>query len=135
LKEIAMSLSFTRILIATFAALSCGVVTAAAVKAEGEKVGETQQCIRLQSIDQTPVIDNKTILVVMKGKTGGYKRIDLVNNCSGLKIEGGFSHSTSINQLCTSDPLRVIGPVGSTCMIDKIVTIDEAEAKTLLAKK
>lgn len=129
-----MTTPLTRYLIATFAALSCGVLAAAAVKAEGANVGETQQCIRLQSIDQTPVIDNKTILVKMKGKSG-YKRIDLVNNCSGLKIEGGFSHSTSINQLCTSDPLRVIGPVGSTCLIEKIVTIDEAEAKMLLAKK
>lgn len=124
----------SRYLIAAFAALATGILAAAAVRAEGENVGDTQQCIRLQYIDQTPVIDNKTILVKMKGK-GQYKRIDLLNNCTGLKIEGGFSHSSSINQLCTSDPLRVLEPVGSTCLIDKIVTIDEAEAKTLLAKK
>ena len=123
-----------RYLIATLAALAAGMLAAATVRAEGEKVGDTQQCIRLQYIDQTPVIDNKTILVKMKGK-GSYKRIDLVNNCTGLKIEGGFSHSSSINQLCTSDALRVLDPIGSTCMIEKIVTIDEAEAKTLLAKK
>jgi hypothetical protein len=129
-----MTLPFSRILIATFAALATAVLAAAAVRAEGENVGDTQQCVRLQYIDSTPVIDNKTILIKMKGK-GGYKRIDLVNNCSGLKIEGGFAHSTSINQLCTSDALRVLQPVGSTCLIDKIVTIDEAEAKALLAKK
>jgi len=129
-----MPATFTRYLIATFAAMACGVLAAAAVKAEGDKIGDTQQCIRLQAIDQTPVIDNKTILVEMKGN-GGYKRIDLHHNRSGLKLQGGFSHATSINQLCTSDPLRVLEPVGSTCMIDKIVTIDEAEAKALLAKK
>jgi len=129
-----MTAPLTRYLIAAFAALATGVLAAAAVKAEGEKVGETQQCIKLQYIDSTPVIDNKTILVKMKAK-GEYKRIDLVNNCVGLKIQGGFSYSTSINQLCTSDPLRVIEPVGATCLIDKIVTIDEAEAQTLLAKK
>ena len=123
-----------RYLIATVAALAAGMMAAATVRAEGEKIGDTQQCIRLQYIDQTPVIDNKTILVKMKGK-GSYKRIDLVNNCTGLKIEGGFSHSSSINQLCTSDALRVLEPIGSTCLIEKIVTIDEAEAKTLLAKK
>jgi len=132
-KESAMTDHLNRYLIAAFAALATGVLTAAAVRAEGEKIGDTQQCIRLQYIDSTPVIDNSTILVKMKG--GGFKRIDLVNKCSGLKIQGGFSHSTSINQLCTSDPLRVIEPVGSTCLIDKIVTIDEAEAKVLLAKK
>ena len=123
-----------RYLIAAFAALATGVLVAAVAKAEGETIGDTQMCVRLQYIDQTPVIDNKTILVKMKGK-GGYKRIDLINKCGGLKIQGGFSHSTSINQLCTSDLLRVLEPVGSTCMIDKIVTIDKAEAKLLLAKK
>ena len=70
----------------------------------------------------------------MKGK-GGYKRIDLVNRCSGLKFQEGFSHATSTNDLCTTDPLRVLEPVGSTCMIEKIVTIDEAEAKLLMAKR
>lgn len=129
-----MTATFTRILGAGFIALATGVLAAGTVKADGENIGDKQQCIRLQSIDTTPVIDNSTILVKMKGKEG-YKRIDLINKCSGLKIEGGFQHSTSINQLCTSDPLRVIGPVGSTCMIKQIVTIDEAEAKELLARK
>jgi len=93
-----MTQKLSRYLMATFAALATAVLTAAAVKAEGEKVGDTQQCVRLQFIDQTPVIDNKTILIKMKSK-GQYKRIDLVSNCGGLKIQGGFSHSTSINQL------------------------------------
>ena len=52
--------------------------------------GDEQQCIYLSYIDRTPVIDNKTILVEMKGN-GGYKRIDLINRCSGLKLMGGFS--------------------------------------------
>ena len=97
--------------------------------ADSEK---TQQCIRLQAIDQTPVIDNKTILVEMKGCT--YKRIDLLNNCGGLKIEGGFSHETSINQLCIQDSLRVLRS-GGICMIEKIVDITEEEAKALKAKR
>lgn len=129
-----MTTTLSRYVIAAFAALATGVLVAAAAKADGTKPGDEQQCVRLQYIDSTPVIDNKTILVKMKSK-GDYKRIDLLNNCSGLKIQGGFSHSTSINQLCTSDPLRVLEPIGSTCLIDKIVTIDEAEAKTLLAKR
>lgn len=128
-----MAAYFSRYLMATFLALASGVLAVGAVKAEGEKVGDTQQCIRLQNIDETPVIDSKTILVKMRGKDG-YKRIDLLSNCPGLRFNG-FAHSTSINQLCTSDPLHVLEPVGSTCMIDKIVTIDEAEAKTLLAKR
>jgi hypothetical protein len=123
----------SKILLGTFAVLASAILAAAAARAEGDQIGDTQQCIRLQYIDETPVIDNKTILVKMKSK--GYKRIDLLNRCSGLKIQGGFGYSTSINQLCTSDALHVLEPVGSICMIEKIVTIDEAEAKALLAKR
>jgi hypothetical protein len=95
--------------------------------------GEEQQCIRLSAIDQTPVIDNKTILVEMKGK-GGYKRIDLLNRCSGLKIEGGFGYSTSINRLCKQDRLTVLR-AGTPCMIDKIVDITEEDADALMDRK
>lgn len=115
--------------IAFAAAMAFSVTAAAPATAETEGADEvTQQCIRLQSIKQTPVIDNKTILVEMKGNT--YKRIDLRNRCSGLKIEGGFSHATSINQLCIQDTLRVLNS-GGICMIDKIVDITEEEAKAL----
>lgn len=128
-----MTSRVANILMANFAVLAGGMLAAAAVRAEGNDIGDTQQCIRLQYIDETPVIDNKTILVKMKPK--GFKRIDLVNKCSGLKIQGGFGFSTSINQLCTSDALHVLEPVGSICLIEKIVTIDEAEAKALMAKR
>jgi hypothetical protein len=50
-------------------------------------------------------------------------------------MANGFSHSTSTGDLCTSDPLRVIEPVGATCMIKQIVTISPAEAKLLQTKK
>jgi hypothetical protein len=124
--------TITKALIAASAAVALGGA-AHAQERQGSRVGDTQQCVPLQFIDETPVIDNRTILIKMKG--GGFKRIDLLNTCSGLKLQGGFSHSTSTNDLCKSDPLRVIEPVGSTCMIDKIVTIDKAEADALLARR
>ncbi len=112
-----------------FAAAIAFSLAVSPASAETEDTDEvTQQCINLRSIKQTPVIDNKTILVEMKGKT--YKRIDLRNRCSGLKIEGGFSHATSINKLCIQDTLRVLNS-GGICMIDKIVDITEEEAKAL----
>ena len=114
----------------TFAALAFSAGLAVA-PASAETDDKTQQCINLQAIDQTPVIDNKTILVEMKGNT--YKRIDLVNRCSGLKIEGGFSHATSINKLCIQDTLRVLRS-GGICMIDQIVDITEEEAIALKAR-
>ena len=129
-----MHKTLKRTLIAAAAGIAAGCATFAMAHAAGEKVGDTQQCVPLMSIDQTPVIDDKTILIKMKGR-GGYKRIDLINRCSGLKMQEGFAHATSTNDLCTTDPLRVLEPVGATCMIDKIVTIDEAEAKQLMARR
>lgn len=105
-------------------------LTSAPALAEAD---EEQQCIRLSAIDQTPVIDNKTILVEMRGNRG-YKRIDLLNRCSGLKIEGGFGYSTSINRLCKQDLLTVLR-AGTPCMIDKIVDITEEEADALMDRK
>lgn len=116
--------------IAALAILATTAISVTPALADGHEE-KTQQCIRLQSIDQTPVIDNQTILVEMKG--GTYKRIDLLNRCSGLKIEGGFSHSTSINSLCIQDSLRVLRS-GGICMIKQIVDISEEEAKELKAK-
>lgn len=115
-------------------ALSLG---AAGARAEGENIGDSQQCIPTGWIDSTKVIDNRTILVEMRGK--GFKRIDLVNNCSGLKLQGGFSYSTSTNDLCTSNTLRVVesgtAGAGATCIIRQIITIDEQEAKALMAER
>jgi hypothetical protein len=47
----------------------------------------------------------------------------------------GIGHSTPTDELCTSDPITVLQPVGAVCMIQQIVTINKAEADTLLAKR
>jgi hypothetical protein len=115
------------------AALLCQSATAYA--ADGDEVGETQMCVPLQQISDRRVIDDRTILLKMiVGPT--YKRIDLARDCRGLKAEGGFVSATSISKLCRQDILRVTQePIGSQCIIDQIVTIDEAEAKALIEKR
>ena len=90
-------------------------------------------CIRLSSIDDSPAIDEKTILIKLKS-SHQFKRIDLVSTCAGLTFSG-FSHKTPEDMLCKSNPLHVNQIGGMTCMIDKIVDISEAEAKTLEAKR
>jgi hypothetical protein len=114
---------------AAAAAALGGAVTAHAAN----KPGETQMCVPLAQIDETVVIDDQTILIRMKG--GGFKRMDMAYRCSGLKMNQGFVHKTSTQNLCTTDPLRVLEPAGASCMIDKIVTIDKEEGKTLLARR
>jgi len=76
------------------------------------------------------VIDDKTLLIKMRSKNS-FKRIDLVGACPGLRMADGFSHTTSTNDLCTTDPLKVNEPVGATCMIKQIINISPAEAESL----
>lgn len=123
---------------AVAALVVCGILSSGAFSAwaaQGDNVGETQMCVPLQQISDRRVIDDRTILLKMiVGPT--YKRIDLARDCIGLKAEGGFVSATSISQLCRQDILRVTQePIGSQCIIDKIVTIDEAEAKALIHKR
>jgi hypothetical protein len=116
------------------ASLICATTMATQnAQAAGENIGDTQMCVQLSRIDSTPVIDNRTILIKMRA-SNSYKRIDLVSACPGLRMANGFSHSTSTGDLCTTDPLRVIEPVGATCMIKQIVTISPEEAKALQTK-
>ena len=115
------------------AILTALAFTPSSTLASGENVGDTQRCIHLSLIDDSPAIDDRTILVEMRG-SGGYKRIDLVGSCSGL-IYNGFTFSTPIGKLCTNNTLSVLQPGGAVCAIDKIVTIDKAEAKTLRARR
>lgn len=88
-------------------------------------------CIPLIQIDRTEVIDNRTILVRMKGGQQD-RKITLANACPGLRFNG-FVHETSINQLCRSDPLRVIetNGGGSVCAIQSITPVTKAEADAL----
>jgi hypothetical protein len=100
-----------------------------------EEVEETQMCVPLHQIDDRRIIDDKTILLKMVVGPS-YKRIDLARSCPGLRTAGGFSSATSIGQLCKQDVIRVLQePIGSQCIIDKIVTIDEAQAKELMARR
>ncbi len=103
-----------------------------ATHAAGEAIGETQRCVHLNRIKSSPVIDDRTILVEMRGR-GEYKRIDLTNTCSGLEFSG-FEVRLHQDRLCTSDTVSVRQTAGAHCGIDKIVTIDEAEAKALRAR-
>ena len=106
-----------------------------AVPALAANVGDTQTCVSLKSIDDSRVIDNKTIVLRVLS-TPEYRRIDLTSECFGLSFSDGFSSATSISQLCANDIIKVTrDPVGSQCTIDQITVIDEGEAKALIASR
>lgn len=121
------------LLVAAFLAVAGG--TPRAYGAEDYNVGDVQTCVPLGQIDDSRIIDDKTILLRMV-LGSPYRRVDLAQGCAGLAMSESFSSATSISQLCQQDVLRVArDPVGSQCIIDKIIIIDESEAKTLLARR
>ncbi len=118
---------------AAFAALSGGTTVVQA--AEDNDIGAVQMCVPLRQIDDSRVIDDKTILLRVAGNSP-YRRIDLAHECIGLTSADNFTSATTISQLCQQDILRVTQQtVGSQCIINKIVVIDEVEAKALLARR
>lgn len=118
-------------LIALAAVLALGAGTVAAQAADA--AGATQRCVRLSQIADSPVIDDKTILLRIRGGND-FKRVDMRGSCSGMKFSG-IGHTTPTDELCTTDTIHVLQPVGAVCMIEKIVTIDKAEADSLLARR
>jgi len=125
------------LLLSTLALLVIGAVAAAlppAVASTGSD-GRDIKCINLMSMGDTPVIDDRTILVKMKAGKVNYKRIDLAAPCPDLRW-GGFSYTQdSYNELCTAYSLKVRAMPGEICKIADITDISDEEANQLLSHK
>jgi hypothetical protein len=113
----------------------CIAVLGAAGPVRAAEIGDTQSCVALKQIDDSRVIDNKTIVLRVLSDPA-YRRIDLATECFGLAFSDGFSSATSVSQLCTNDIIKVTrDPVGSQCTIESITIIGEDEAKALIATR
>lgn len=99
-----------------------------------DQPGATQMCIMSNYIEETPVIDNRTILVRMNPGRG-YKRIELATDCSAMADGRNLAFDTSINRLCVQDTLNAQEDSGHACTISKIVTIDADEAQELMSRR
>src|SRR5688500_6921322 len=100
-------------LLAIATALTFGI--GANMAAAADPVGSTHKCVRLSEIRESPVVDDKTIVLKMRGRDD-FKRVDMYGTCSGMKFSG-IGHTTPTNELCTSDAITVLQPVGAACMI------------------
>lgn len=119
------------------AALLC-ILTAGAASAQvskqGDKPGTPQMCIMSNYIEETPVIDNRTILVRMNPGRG-YKRIELETDCNTMADGRNLAFDTRVNRLCVQDTLNAQEDSGHACTISKIVTIDADEAQELMSRR
>lgn len=98
------------------------------------QVGEADRCLPLTRIKRTTAVDNQTIVVEMRG-SGGWRKMETANRCSGLKIQDGFGYVTSLTKLCKGDIITVLGGTGSHCGLSQITVIREEDAKTLIASR
>jgi hypothetical protein len=112
------------------AGLAMSVVQAPSARAEDRP---PSACIDLQRMSTTRAVDNRTIVVTLRG--GGYRKISLATTCFGLKIQDGFAYETSISKLCPGDIITVLGGGGDRCGIAEITPLNASEAKSLLAKR
>mgnify|MGYP007002854366 CR=1 FL=1 len=81
-------------------------------------------CLDIQRIRESRVVDDQTIDFVMRG--GETYRSALPNKCPTLGFERAFSYNTSLSKLCTTDIITVVntggGPVrGPSCGLGKFV--------------
>ena len=112
------------------AALACGL--AGTVHGTDPDSSHGIVCVRTQDIEASPTIDDKTILLELRGHR--YKRIDLATSCPELKFYG-FAYRSYDENLCTTNSLRVMQSGGTQCMIKDIVDITPEQAQALKKKK
>ena len=96
---------------------------------------EPQRCIRLSGIDETHIVDDQTILFIMRNDDV-YQNV-LRNECRGLKREDRFSYKTLGGNLCQTDTVTVIQrfgggfDAGRTCGLGPFIRVSEEEAEFL----
>ena len=124
-------------LLSALALVVIGVLAASSspAAARTDSDGRKPKCINLMSMGDTPIIDDRTILVKMKTGEVHYKRIDLAAPCPNIVWEGFSYTRDSFSEFCTSYPLKVRAMPGEYCTIADMTDISDDEAKQLLARK
>ena len=96
---------------------------------------EIKNCINLNQIDHTDVIDDDTILFFMRGRE--IYENDLPNKCPELRSQDKFMYRTSGWQLCNVDTITVLNDLGfgyrqgASCGLGKFAPISEEAAQEL----
>jgi hypothetical protein len=113
------------------------LVSQVAAQSDSENVDrEVKNCINLNQIDRTDVVDDDTILFYMRGKE--IYENDLPNKCPELRSEDRFMYRTSTSQLCNVDTITVLNDLGfgfvpgASCGLGKFAPISEEAAEELL---
>ena len=96
-----------------------------------------KDCLRLNRIRRTRVIDNQTI--AFYGRGGEVYVNNLPRNCPGLSTEDRFSYEVRSNQLCEIDFITVLQRFGTqfvdgfTCRLGQFYPTNEDAIEMMIA--
>ena len=80
---------------------------AAAVLDQYERTGDVRSCIGLRQIDSIDAVDENTLLI--KSGVNDYYVNDVKGRCNGAtRNSTRFEYTTSLNQLCRNDILKIV---------------------------
>lgn len=119
--------------------LAIAAATLVAGPAVGQEDAETRDCVSLNRLDDTEVIDDRTILFFLKNDEIYVNR--LRNRCHGLGFEESFMYETTTGQLCSLDLITVLRDMGfgftrgASCALTAFQRISEADARSLQARE
>ena len=92
-------------------------------------------CISVPSIDDTEVVDDRTVLFFMRGDK--VYRNYLPKTCPGLERQDSFSYRTTSSRLCAMDTITVLerepspGVSGFTCALGEFRPISPEEVEEI----
>jgi hypothetical protein len=95
-----------------------------------------KNCIRIRSIQNSRIMDDRNIIFVMTGSKN-YHNI-LPRECHGLKREGRFSYGSSSGSLCNLDNIRILYQggrglqEGNACRLGKFHLISDEDVDALM---
>ena len=133
-----MRLTRTDRLIATVSAALLIVLQWPVAVADDEVVvddSDSKDCISLNALRRTEVIDDNNILFYMRGKKIYHNALS--NRCGGLAREDRFSYRSSAGRLCRMDMIRVLYNdatgvrEGNACSLGAFRLIGDEEAEAI----
>ena len=90
----------------------------------------TRRCLPIASIRSTRVLDDQSIVFLMRGKPDYINK--LPNRCPGLGFYKSFGYATGLSSVCDLDIITVIesNRRGASCGLGAFVEYDPAEEQT-----
>lgn len=119
----------------TFAVLAAVAPLSAALAQDDDFDRSPEDCITVNSIDRTDVIDDNTIIFFMRGSR--IYRNYLPRRCPGLERHDRFSYRTTGGRLCDIDTITVLEQWGGrlqpgfTCSLGEFHPVTQEEVEDL----